>query len=341
MHTPWVRVGIAGASGYVGCELLRWCAGHPELKVVAATAEVSAGRALAAHAPSLAAAYPDLELAGTTAGAFEACDVVFLALPHGRSAALAAELAVPERLVVDLGADLRLKDPAQWRRAYGTEHPAPELLGRAVYGLVERHRDALGGARLVAAPGCYPTAVVLALGALLDAGLCTGPVVVDAMSGASGAGASPSAQLHLPALADDVTAYGLEGHRHVLEMECQLGITVDFTPHLVPLDRGLLATCHATAAPGASTTGVLSALHDAYDAEPFVVVLDDAPRPKSVRGTNVAHVTARVNPRTGILTALCAIDNLGKGAAGQAIQCANVALGLDETTGLTLAGVWP
>lgn len=336
-----MRVGIAGASGFVGSELLRFCAGHPAFKVVAATADQSSGQRLGTHAPSLAAAYPELQLSSTAPSAFDDCDVVFLAMPHGQSASLVASVASPDRVVVDLGADLRFDDRDAWRAAYGTEHPAPELLGLAVPGFVERHRAELRGARLVAVPGCYPTATVLALAPLLGAGICTGPVVVDAMSGASGAGATPSAALHLPVLADDVAAYGLEGHRHVAEMEAELGFTVDFTPHLVPLDRGLLATCHAPARPGASTADALAALHRAYDDEPFVVVTEDAPRPKSVRGTNVAHVTARVSERTGGLVALCAIDNLGKGAAGQAVQCANVALGLEETAGLALAGVWP
>jgi N-acetyl-gamma-glutamyl-phosphate reductase len=337
-----MHAGIAGASGYAGGELLRWCASHPDLDVAVVTAERHAGDPVACHAPSLAAAYPTLRFEATTAAAFAGCEVVFLALPHGRSATLAASIAAAGSLVIDLGADLRLSDPEAWARWYGEPHGDPALLGRAAYGLVERHRDAIRAASLVAAPGCYPTAAILALGPLLDAGLATREhVVVDALSGASGAGAGLSDQLHFSVLADDVTAYGLLDHRHTAEMEQELGCEVLFTPHLVPLDRGLLATCYARAAEQIDTAAALEALHAAYDDEPFVVVTDEPPRPKSVRGTNVAHVTARVDERTGWLVALCAIDNLGKGASGQAIQCANLALGLGEATGLPVAGVWP
>ena len=337
-----MRVGIVGASGYVGGELLRYAASHPRLDVAVATAERHRGERVAAHAPSLAAAYPSLVYAEADPAALEGCELVFVALPHGSSAGLVAALVATGAVVVDLGADLRLADPAAWTTWYGTAHPAPELVGSAVYGLVERHREALKGATTVAVPGCYPTAAILALGPLVDAGLVgDGPLLVDAMSGASGAGSGPSEALHFPTVADDVTAYGLLTHRHTAEMEQELGHNVLFTPHLVPMDRGLLATCAAPAARGADTGSVMAALHDAYELEPFVVVTDAPPHPKAVRGTNVAQVTARVDPRTGWLLALCAIDNLGKGAAGQAVQCANVALGHAETEGLALAGVWP
>jgi N-acetyl-gamma-glutamyl-phosphate reductase len=337
-----MHVGVAGASGYAGGEVLRWCAGHPDLDVEVVTAERHAGELVSCHAPSLAAAYPSLRFEATTAATFSGCDVVFLALPHGRSAALAGSIRAAGALVVDLGADLRLRDPDAWLRWYHEPHGAPDQLGMAVYGLVERHREALRAAAMVAVPGCYPTAAILALAPLLDGGLATRErVVVDAVSGASGAGATPSDSLHFSVLADDVTAYGLLDHRHTAEMEQELACDVLFTPHLVPVDRGLLATCYARAAGGIDTSDVLEALHAAYDDEPFVVVTSEPPRPKSVRGTNVAHVTARVDQRTGWLVSLCAIDNLGKGAAGQAIQCANVALGLTETAGLAVAGVWP
>ena len=187
---------------------------------------------------------------------------------------------------MDLGADLRLNDEAAWSRWYGDPHPAPELLGTAVYGLVERHRDELKGARTVAVPGCYPTATVLALGPLGDAGLVgEGQVAVSALSGASGAGAAPREGLQFSALADDATAYGLLAHRHTAEMEQELGRAVLFTPHLVPMDRGLLVTCTAPAAAGVDTAGALDALHDAYDHEPFVVVTSDPPtrRPCAAR----------------------------------------------------------
>jgi N-acetyl-gamma-glutamyl-phosphate reductase len=337
-----MQVGVAGASGYVGTELLRCLAGHLGFDVAVVTAERHAGERLAVHAPSLAAAYGGLGLSPTTPAAFEGCELVFVALPHGHSAPLVAALRATGSIVVDLGADLRLADATAWATWYGDEHPAPELVGTAVYGLVERHRDELKRARTVAVPGCYPAATILALGPLVDAGLLgEGPVAVSAMSGASGAGAGLSEPLHFAALADDAHAYGLCTHRHTAEMEQELDRQVLFTPHLVPMDRGLLATCAVPAAPGVDTAVALDALHDAYDGEPFVVVVDDPPNPKAVRGTNVAHVTVRVDERTGWLLALGAIDNLGKGAAGQAIQCANVACGLEETEGLALAGVWP
>jgi N-acetyl-gamma-glutamyl-phosphate reductase len=337
-----LRVGVAGASGYVGGELLRCLAAHPRLSVAAATADRHVGTPIARHAPSLAAAYRDVRFEPTSPDVLSLCDVVFLALPHGASAPLVAELAGRVELIVDLGADLRLGDAESWERWYGGAHPVPDLLGTAVYGLVERHRRELVSASLVAVPGCYPTATVLALGPLVDAGLAgDGPCVVDAMSGASGAGATPSDLLHVATLVDDVTAYGVDGHRHIAEMERELDRSVAFTPHLMAMDRGLLATCHVAASSDATPAAVTDALFGAYDAERFVVVTDAPPRPKSVRGTNVAHVAARLDERTGQLLAMCAIDNLGKGAAGQAIQCANVALGFDEADGLCAAGVWP
>jgi N-acetyl-gamma-glutamyl-phosphate reductase len=336
-----MRVGVAGASGYAGTELLRLLAAHPVLEVAVATAERHEGEALAERVPALAAAYPAMRYAPTTPAALAGLDVVFVALPHGRSAALAAEVLDQGALVVDLGADLRL-DADTWAAHYGGPHPEPALLTQAVCGLVERHRDALRGARLVAVPGCYPTAAALAMGPLVDAGLVgPGTVVVDAISGASGAGTALDEALHFPALADDVAAYALCGHRHTPEMERELDRAVLFTPHLAPLDRGLLATCTAAASDRAGTAAAMAALHDAYDDEPFVVVTEAPPHPKAVRGTNVAHVTARVDERTTTVLALGAIDNLGKGAAGQAVQAANVALGLDETAGLPRCGVWP
>jgi len=337
-----MQVGVAGASGYAGGEVLRWCASHPSFDVVAATADRMAGTPVATHSPSLAAAYPSLVLQETVPGAFEGCELVFVALPHGRSAALVGAVARAGAVVVDLGADFRLRDPAEWQQWYHEPHAATHLLASAVYGLPERHRDQLAGARLIAAPGCYPTAAILALAPLLDGGAAPRDgVVVDALSGASGAGRALADSLHFPGLVDDATAYGLLTHRHTAEMQQELSATVLFTPHLVPMDRGLLVTAYARAAEGASTGSAMALLHDAYDHEPFVVVTDEPPSPKAVRGTNVAHVSARVDPRTGWLIALGAIDNLGKGAAGQAVQCANVALGLPEATGLALAGVWP
>ncbi len=214
----------------------------------------------------------------------------------------------------------------------------------AVYGLPELFRDGLAGATLVAAAGCYPTAAGLALAPLVRAGLVqpTG-IVVDAASGVSGAGRGLKESLHFGSVDEDFTAYGLLTHRHTPEMEQIIGGEVLFTPHLAPMVRGILATCYARPAAGTTPTtdSVMAALHDAYDAEPFVVVTDAPPSTKATMGANAAHVSAQVDPRTGWVVSLCALDNLVKGASGQAIQCANAALGLPETTGLPIAGVYP
>ena len=221
---------------------------------------------------------------------------------------------------------------------------APALLSEAVYGLPELFRDGLAGATLVAAAGCYPTAAGLALAPLVRGGMVeAGGIIVDAASGVSGAGRGAKESLHFGTVDEDFVAYGLLTHRHTPEMEQILGAEVLFTPHLAPMVRGILATCYARPASGhaASPGAVMDALHDAYDDEPFVVVTDDPPSTKSTAGSNAAHVTARVDARTGWVVALCALDNLVKGASGQAIQCANAALGLPETTGLPVAGVYP
>ncbi len=271
-------------------------------------------------------------------------DLVFCGLPHGESQLIVPELRTRVGLVVDLAADFRLGDPALYPRWYGEEHRAPGLLAESVYGLPELFREGLAGATLVAAAGCYPTAAGLALAPLVRHGLVepTG-IVVDAASGVSGAGRGLKDSLHFGSVDEDFTAYGLLTHRHTPEMEQILGAEVLFTPHLAPMVRGILATCYARPAADTalSTDSVLAALHEAYDAEPFVVVTDDPPSTKATAGSNAAHVTARVDPRTGWVVSLCALDNLVKGASGQAIQCANAALGLPETTGLPLAGVYP
>jgi N-acetyl-gamma-glutamyl-phosphate reductase len=338
-----MKVGIAGASGYTGVELLRLCAAHPALDVAVATADTSAGSTVGARTPSLAAAYPDLVLTPTEVGAFEGLDLVFCALPHGQSQQLVPGLRERAGVVVDLAADFRLHDKDLYPIWYGEEHKAPELLGEAVYGLPELFRDQLRSATLVAAPGCYPTAAALALSPLVSAGAVdsTG-IVVDAASGASGAGRGPKDTLHFGQVDEDFTAYGLLDHRHTPEMEQTIGASILFTPHLAPMVRGILATCYARpASPGLTTEGALAVLHDAYREEPFVVVAEAPPSTKATSGSNCAHVTARVDPRTGWVVVLCAIDNLVKGASGQALQCANLALGLPETTGLPVAGLYP
>jgi N-acetyl-gamma-glutamyl-phosphate reductase len=339
-----MKAGIIGASGYTGAELLRLLAGHPEFEVAVATAHSHAGEPVGGHTPSLAAAYPGLVYEESDPARVDGLDLVFCGLPHGESQRLIPELRGRVGVVVDLAADFRLTDPALYPRWYGEEHAAPELLAEAVYGLPELFREGLAGATLVAAAGCYPTAAGLALAPLVRRGLVepTG-IVVDAASGVSGAGRGLKDSLHFGSVDEDFTAYGLLTHRHTPEMEQILRAEVLFTPHLAPMARGILATCYArpAAGPTSTTDAAMAALHDAYDAEPFVVVTDDPPSTKATAGSNAAHVTARVDPRTGWVVALCALDNLVKGASGQAIQCANAALGLAETTGLPLAGVYP
>ena len=339
-----MKVGIAGASGYTGAELLRLLASHPELDVAVATARSQAGSLVGVHTPSLRAAYPGLAYEETATDILDGLDLVFCALPHGESQALVPDLRGRVGCIVDLAADFRLRDPASYPRWYGKEHAAPALLSEAVYGLPELFRDDLPEATLVAVPGCYPTAAVLALAPLVRAGLIEqSGIVVDAASGVSGAGRGAKDSLHFGTVDEDFVAYGLLNHRHTPEIEQALGAEVLFTPHLAPMVRGILATCYAR--PSGSrhlgTDEVMKTLHDAYDAEPFVVVCEEPPSTKATAGSNVAHVTARVDPRTGWVVALCALDNLVKGASGQAVQCANVTLGLPETTGLPLAGLYP
>ena len=337
-----MRVGIVGASGYTGAELLRLCAGHPSLKVAVATADTQAGSRAAALYPSLAAAYPDLVFAAVDPDALDGLELVFLAMPHGQAQSLVPELEGRVGRVVDLSADFRLRDPALYPAWYGADHASPELLGRFVYAVPELDREALRGARLVAAPGCYVTAAGLALAPLVRAGAIepTG-VIVDAASGVSGAGRALKHTSHFATVDEDFTAYGLLRHRHTPEIEQLTGAQVLFTPHLAPMTRGILATCYARPIGVGSTPEVIDVLRRAYEGEPFVVVSEESPSTKATLGSNCAHVTARYDERTGWVMVLCALDNLMKGASGQALQCANLALGLPEGAGLPVVGVYP
>ena len=336
------RIAILGASGYAGAELFRLCLAHPELDVAWVAADTSAGTLVRELYPNLAAVAGDVEFIRYDPDLAEDLDAVFLALPHGASASVVPDLMKRAGVVVDLSADFRLKDAALYDQWYGAAHPAPELLADFAYGLPELFRPALAGASAIAVPGCYPTAAALALTPLLRAGLVepTG-VIVDAATGVSGAGRPAKATTTFCTVDEDFRAYGLIGHRHTPEIEQATGASVLFTPHLAPMNRGILATCYARPAPGASGEAVQAALADAYRHEPFVVVGPESPSTKATAGSNCAHLTARHDPRTGWVMVLCALDNLVKGAAGQAVQCANLALGLDETTGLPLAGVAP
>jgi N-acetyl-gamma-glutamyl-phosphate reductase len=342
------RLGIVGASGYGGAELLRLVAAHPALQATVVAANAQAGTPVAALFPNLAG---DRVFDAIDLERLADLDVVVLATPHAVALDLGARLHDLGTPVVDLSAAFRLSADG-FTTWYGDDHPRPDLaagderhLDDVVYGLPEFHRAAIRGARLVANPGCYPTATLLAL-APLAALVVPGTIVVDAKSGTSGAGRAAQDHLHFAHVHGDLAAYGAPTHRHTGEIERwlpgELG-PVSFTPHLVPMSRGLLATCYATLADGVSADDVQDALRTAYDGEPFVHVLPPGsfPHTKAVSGSNGCQVSAVTDPRTGRVVVTAAIDNLGKGAAGQALQNVNLLLGIEETTGLTAIGVYP
>ena len=341
-------VGIIGASGYTGAELLRLCAHHPEFDVRVATGESQAGTRIAELYPSLAAAYGDQAFEPTERAAVDGLDLVFLGLPHGASQALVPDLLGRVGKVVDLAADFRLIDASLYPTWYGEPHACPELLADFAYGLPELFRADVVGADAVAAAGCYVTASSLALAPLVGEGL-VGPtgIVVDAASGVSGAGRALKPTTAFCAADEDFTAYGLLTHRHTPEIEQNLSrlagapAQVLFTPHLAPMSRGILATCYARPTGPLSTDDVLASLRKAWADEPFIVVTDGSPSTKATLGSNAVHVTARADERTGWVVAIAALDNLTKGASGQAVQCANLMFGLPEATGLPTAGLYP
>ena len=341
-------VGVIGASGYMGAEVLRLCAGHPTFVVRVATADSQAGVRAATLFPSLSAAYPDLAFAAfdpaRAADLVDGLELVFLALPHGVAQTVVPSLLGRVGTVIDLSADFRLKDAALYPEWYGAAHQAPELLAGAAYGLPELFRKELAGAHLVASPGCYVTAAALALAPFVRSGLVqTTGIVVDAASGVSGAGRALKASSHFGTVNEDFTAYGLLHHRHTPEIEQAIGAQVLFTPHLAPMNRGILATCYARPAAGHSldTDGAISVLADTFAGEPCIVVSDQIPSTKATLGSNCAHLSARYDERTGWLLVLCAIDNLMKGGSGQAVQTANLLTGQLETAGLPLVAVYP
>ena len=334
-----IRTAILGASGYVGGELLRLIAAHPALAPTKLFGNIKAGQALGAVHPQLARAFYSAHIERFDQHALDEIDLVFAALPHGHSQQLAK--AILERGIpfIDLGADFRLNDAATYEHWYGHVHQAPDLLGAFVYGIPELNRGEIKSAKAVAAAGCYATAAILALKPLAVAGLIDpDSLIVDAASGVSGSGREAKETTAFNTVDGSFVAYGLINHRHTAEMEQALGGTVLFTPHLAPMSRGILATCYGTAT---GPCDPLDVLHAAYDAEPFVQVTAEPPATKWVAGSNGAIVTAGYDERTGRMLALSAIDNLGKGAAGQMIQCANLMLGLEETAGLTSIGVYP
>jgi len=334
-----IPIGIVGASGYTGAELARIIHGHPDARTVFATAESQAGRSLRDLYPTA----PDLRLRPTADAPLGEAEVVFLCLPHGAAAATAARALEAGCRVVDLSADFRLRDRATYETWYDTTHPAPALLSDAVYGLTELAREALPAARLVANPGCYPTSVILALAPLLrsDAKI-VGPLISDSKSGVSGAGRTPSPTTHFVQVADNLSPYKVgRVHRHLPEMEQELTrLRADapplvFTPHLLPVARGMLSTIYATLDGGVDLDALRAHYQAAYAAEPFVQLLPAGTPATLAHAVHTNRCALSLFAAGDTLVITSAIDNLVKGAAGQAVQNMNVMLGLDETAGLS------
>jgi len=348
------RVAIIGASGYSGEELVRLLLNHPHVELVAVTSRQYAGQTLAQVFPKFASHSQSRELrfSEPNAGVLsKQADVVFLALPHGVAAEYAVPLLEAGCIVIDLSADFRLQSAEVYREFYGHDHPAPDLLGKSVYGLPEIHRETVKKSVLIASPGCYPTSILLPLIPLLQAGLIQpAGIIADSLSGVSGAGRKAEVDYLFCECNESVRPYGLPKHRHLSEIEEQLslaagtGVTIQFTPHLIPVNRGILTTLYLTPAkPFANPTemegfgqSIASAYAEAYGDEPFVRVLEgkNLPDTKNVVGTNVIEIAWRLDPRTGRLIVMSAEDNLVKGASGQAIQCLNLVCGFPETAGL-------
>jgi N-acetyl-gamma-glutamyl-phosphate reductase len=340
-----IPVAVVGATGYAGGEAVRLLARHPAVRIAAIVGRDARGEPLADRQAHLAGA-------NLTIGSEIPADAaaVFLALPHATAARLVPSIVERGSAVIDLGPDFRLHDAADYPTWYGFEHPRPDLLRRAIYGLPELHRDELeaaGPSALVGAPGCYPTATILATAPLARAGLVA-DLVVDAKSGVSGAGRDPKPELTFSEVNESVRAYGVGGHRHVAEMEQELRALapgdlapVEFVPHLVPMTRGILATCHVRTTRPVDQVELDALYAAAYEGEPFVRLVDAPPATKHVLGSNECRIHVRALPRSGRVVAIAVIDNLVKGAAGQAVQAFNVAFGLSETAGLQSLPVAP
>jgi len=341
-----IRVGIINVTGYAGAELARLLYLHPEAKVTSVSGRSAAGKPLAEVFPHL---WPlDLKVSDE----LDDVDFAFSALPHAASAEAVAPLVRQGLPVVDISADFRLRDAAEYQRWYGVAHPAPELLAEAVYGLTELHRPAVREARLVANPGCYAVGALLALAPAVKAGIIEPDIVIDGKSGVSGAGRTLGLTYHYPEANESVAAYGLEGHRHLPEMVQELvrlwqkpdsAPRVTFVPHLIPMTRGILTTCYAPLANGGvgSQAKVREIYDDFYRDEPFMRVVAEPPQTKHTWGNNLCLVYPTVDARAGRLVVVSCIDNLVKGAAGQAIQNMNVMLGFPEATGLDQPAVYP
>jgi N-acetyl-gamma-glutamyl-phosphate reductase len=331
-YSQAVRVGVAGATGYTGVELLRLLARHPGVQIAAAMGSPGAAPR---YVPALKRLW-DAPVDGLDLDALaDATDAVFLALPDHAAAEIAPGLVARGKRVFDLSGAFRLRDAEQRRRWYPK---TPDNSGPVVYGLTERYRDDLRDSNLVACAGCYPTAAILALRPLLDASLLDvagAPIIIDAKSGVSGAGKTPTERTHFSECHGSLSAYGVFDHRHAAEIEQELGTPVTFVPHLLPIDRGILETIYARLAPGVDAAAVGAALQEAYADSPFVRLTGaDLPEIKHVAHTNFCDIGWRVNEPTRQLVLVSCIDNLVKGAAGQAVQNFNVAFGFDEGLGL-------
>ena len=355
-----VRVGVVGASGYVGGELLRILAGHPGVIVSAITSEHSAGNPICEIFPHLRGCFSlTLETLDVQQLSSET-DIVFLALPHMTSMSVVDACLQTGLRVIDLSADFRLNDPAAYKAWYGITHPFPDILSQAVYGMPEFNRDQIRNARLVASPGCYPTAAILQLAPLLRNRLIHNDlIVIDAKSGISGAGRKTTLASHFPEAHDAVEAYNLGHHRHIPEIEQGLraiashgaqdsflpesNIKVLFTPTRIPMNRGILSTAFVRLRTPMTTEDLRAVFQECYHNEPFVCITehDRLPNPRDVRGSNRCDLAVYVDQRTGWTTILAALDNLVKGAGGQAIQAMNHMIGSPETAGLNMAGIFP
>jgi N-acetyl-gamma-glutamyl-phosphate reductase len=345
------RIAIAGASGYAGAELVRLAAAHPYFDIAAVTSEKSAGQPVASVFPSLTGVVQHTFEALAPEALAERADALFLALPHTKSQEPVALCMKAGKLVVDLSADYRLKSVAAYEQWYQTPHAHPALLQEAVYGLPELHRSAIAKAKLVASPGCYPTAAILQLAPLFAKGLVQlDSIVIDAKSGVSGAGRSPALPYHFPEAHESLEPYKIGKHRHIPEIEQELSgvmetpgaVTIAFTPHLVPMNRGILSTAYCKLKTEIKLPELRALYREFYKGERFIRLYEDIiPNPRYIKGSNFCDIGVYADQRAGWVVTVAAVDNLVKGAAGQAIQAMNLMMGIPEETGLTAPGSYP
>ena len=339
------KVGIINVTGYVGLELARLLHRHPMVELASITGRSAAGQKIANVFPSLS----DLDM--VIDNKIGDVDVVFLAMPHGESAAEAVPLLKQGKRVIDMSGDFRLKDAKEWEKWYGHAHPFPELITEAVYGIPELHGEAIKKAKLIANPGCYSTGAIMALAPAAAAGIIDSDIIVDSKSGVSGAGRTLKLGSHFCEVDEDVCAYAVEGHRLMPEMVQEVGLLnkgnapkILFMPHLIPMNRGILSACYANlklCGNGANTADIRKIYRDFYYGKPFVKLVEAPPHTKHVLGSNYIHIYSMVDARTGKLVVLSVIDNLVKGAAGQGVQNMNVMLGFPETTGIEASAIFP